>query len=285
MVVSGETLDPDFPTTPGAPARCNPDADSFSRGFLVRLDPAASGSTFATYLDVAGPVIPLPGDLFWTAGKDLSGDTRILQVDTLAPQSITVQCAANSASGWSAAVAPGEFVTVYGTGLAGAKLYADELPVAVVSSADDQILATLPAELAGRTTTALRAERDTAQSEPLSVTVASAVPGIFRIAPGPTNRAAVLNQDGTVNDSAHPAPRGPTIALWATGLGAGPVHASFFGFPGEIQYAGPAPGMPAGVSQVNVRVPPEMNSFAYPVDLVLTSGGAFVPVRLVVSIQ
>lgn len=98
--------------------------------------------------------------------------------------------------------------------------------------------------------------------------------------------AAALNQDGTYNSANNPAPVNSIVTIYATGLG--PIapsqpDGSLIGFPlptntlpisvyafystgipfgnqsqtfFDVQYAGPAPGSVAGVSQINFRVAP-----------------------------
>ena len=97
-------------------------------------------------------------------------------------------------------------------------------------------------------------------------------PGIFRM--GSTEFGAILNQDNTLNTPSNPAARGSIITFWANGMGLFenpyedgsiigsnasplrlPVRATFFGIEGQILYAGAAPDMVAGITQMNVRVP------------------------------
>jgi uncharacterized protein (TIGR03437 family) len=98
--------------------------------------------------------------------------------------------------------------------------------------------------------------------------------------------AAALNQDGTMNSADHPAPVGSIISVWATGLGPiDPVQGdgTLVGFPLPtntaqvavqaieivspifgggymivtpfvVTYAGPAPYLVAGTSQINFQV-------------------------------
>jgi uncharacterized protein (TIGR03437 family) len=98
------------------------------------------------------------------------------------------------------------------------------------------------------------------------------------------DQAAGLNEDGSINGLLNPAPRGSALTLWVSGGGelnpvpadgsilypplpafALPVSVTFGYFaPGaplgaaEVLYAGPAPGMLAGVLQVNFRIPPNL---------------------------
>jgi uncharacterized protein (TIGR03437 family) len=121
-----------------------------------------------------------------------------------------------------------------------------------------------------------------------TVTMNSVSPGIFAIdSSGKTRRAAVLNQDGSVNDPTNPAARGSVISIYATGNGNIPnapkdgdaasglittpltpriVIGSYFvdtGYPVQagdpqdgswVKYSGLAPGF-AGLWQVNVQIP------------------------------
>jgi uncharacterized protein (TIGR03437 family) len=219
--------------------------------------------------------------------------------------------------------APGELVTLYGTGLgpaqlvvgapdssgvfgtelAGTRILFDGAPAPILAVSDDELRAVAPFELAGRSTVRVQVQRGVNQTEPLDLTMAGVVPGLFRV--GTTNRVAVLNQDGTVNSAANPAERGSIITFWATGLGTmeavvgdgavatadslskivAPIRVGFFGWQAEVLYAGSAPDLVAGVVQINVRVPDQMGPFAYPVDLIIQTDAAYIPVRMTVNIK
>ena len=115
------------------------------------------------------------------------------------------------------------------------------------------------------------------RSAAASVTVAEAAPAVFTLNP-PSPRggkAAVLNQDGTINSPDNPAAVGSVVVIYATGAGQMqpaipdgkissdtsakpvlPVSVLFnYATSGEVLYAGPAPGNVAGVLQINARVP------------------------------
>lgn len=69
-------------------------------------------------------------------------------------------------------------------------------------------------------------------------------------------QAAALNQDGTRNSRHDPAPSGTTVAIFGTGR-----RVLFYSAPGvgSVEYTGPAPGLPQGVKQINIRI--AQNSF------------------------
>jgi uncharacterized protein (TIGR03437 family) len=104
----------------------------------------------------------------------------------------------------------------------------------------------------------------------LSLVVRVAEPGIFRSADG---AAASLNEDGTINGPENPAKPGSIVVLWTNGVGRldplptdGPITGAVLAKPVlpvsvvdgssrlEILYAGAAPGVVAGVLQVNARL-------------------------------
>ncbi len=104
-----------------------------------------------------------------------------------------------------------------------------------------------------------------------------ATPGLFTSNGTGEGLAAALNQDGSVNSAANPAPAGSVIQLYGTGFGpTNPISATGATFPttelsplsnsatirigglaGDILFAGGAPGQSSGVYQVNARIPPQ----------------------------
>jgi uncharacterized protein (TIGR03437 family) len=121
----------------------------------------------------------------------------------------------------------------------------------------------------------VRLERETGVAT-ADALVRSAAVGIFP--------SAVVNADGERNDAAHPAAKGSTIVLYGTGLGqttpagvdgavtppdnmpvqlvrtSAQISAGVSSANAEVLYAGPAPGMVAGVCQINVRIPANATS-------------------------
>ena len=121
------------------------------------------------------------------------------------------------------------------------------LPAQILFSNNRQINLLVPAALAGQISTQIVVSNNGVPMAPVGVLLAPFSPGIF---PG-----AILNQDGTVNGAAHPAPAGSAIQIFGTGVSAnGVVTGRIGGQPYIPEYAGIAPGLP-GVQQVNLRIP------------------------------
>jgi uncharacterized protein (TIGR03437 family) len=165
----------------------------------------------------------------------------------------------------------------FATNLAGVRVLFDRVPAPVLYAQTYQVNAIVPFSVTPGATIEVRVEYNGTQSTAARIAIAEAAPAIFTLdAPSPRGgRAAALNQDGTINSPENPAPVGSILTLYVTGAGvmqpaipdgqvvtitnarlALPVFVSFYGGgTAEILYAGPAPGIVAGVLQINVRVP------------------------------
>lgn len=216
----------------------------------------------------------------------------------------------NAASFAEGVVSPGEIITIFGenlgpatavslkvdaSGLAsrslgGAMVYFDGVAAPVTYACATQISAAVPYGLAGRQTTEVTVEFKGGRSTPVRLRVMDSAPGLFVYSSGSETFAAALNENGSTNGPGNGAAPGSVMVFYATGEGqtdppgvdgkvAGaelpkpvlPVSVKFGGVPGEVLYAGGAPGMVAGMMQINARVPDGMPS------------GTTVPVSIVVG--
>jgi uncharacterized protein (TIGR03437 family) len=164
----------------------------------------------------------------------------------------------------------------FAASLAGVRVLFDRVPAPVLYAQNYQVNAIVPFSVTPGSTVEVRVEYNGAQSNAASIEIAEAAPAIFTLdSPSPAGgRAAALDQDGPINSPVFPAPVGSILTLYVTGAGVMqpaipdgqvvtttnakpvlPVFVSFGGFMGEVLYAGPAPGIVAGVLQINVRVP------------------------------
>jgi len=213
------------------------------------------------------------------------------------PQPLVFTGGVVSAGGFAPApapVAPGSIVAIFGRNLAPGIGFAaatplptslfDSQPVSVRVTAGggmvsmplffvspDQINAQLPFEVAPGQAT-LTVDVGGVRSAPVTFSVSSTATGIFTY-PG-TNRAVVVNQDGSLNSFAQPAARGSIITVYLTGPGDldppfptgqgapfAPLsqtkssHSAIIGGKlSQINYLGATPGY-VGLCQANIVVP------------------------------
>jgi uncharacterized protein (TIGR03437 family) len=182
----------------------------------------------------------------------------------------------------SGAVAPGEIVSLFGNG------FGSTTPTVnfgtsqsqVLYSSNCQINTVVPFEVNPGFTTLVTIQTGGGNSEqtlgPIKLPVVAAAPGIFTTNSSGSGQAAILNQDSTVNSAANPAARGSIVSVYLTGAGAlnppiqdglnGPLTPPFpapvanigvtvGGVAAPVTFAGQAPGLIAGATQVNIQVP------------------------------
>lgn len=121
-------------------------------------------------------------------------------------------------------------------------------------------------------------ERNGAVSDQAGLLIYESWPGIFTRDSSGKGLAAAINEDASINGSDNPAAPGSVVVLWATGAGLTdlpqqdgsinssplaqpllPVTVQIGGVPVTVEYAGAAPGLVAGVIQINVRIPANFN--------------------------
>jgi uncharacterized protein (TIGR03437 family) len=167
-----------------------------------------------------------------------SGSTLLWRLSPNAnAQTFPLACLGNAASLDSTRpVAPGEIVTLYGSGLgpaqgvetqatlqtpyptqaAGVVVTFDGTPAPLMWVQDAQINAVAPWSLTPGINTQVCVSYNNLPLNCLSWPVAQTAPGVFTT---DGVYAAAVNQDGTINSPQNPAPVGSIIAVWATGLG------------------------------------------------------------------
>ncbi len=267
------------------------------------------GAALAAQIDApAGIVMDGSGALYFAD----SGNNRVRR---LSPQAIppptiatvTVPApvsAVSAASLLGGAIAPGEIVTIYGSGIGpvqgvvgglnasgllsnlvgGAEVHFDGVAAPIFYAQAGQVNAQAPYTIAGQSTTHMEVFYQGQIAGEADVPVAAAAPAVF-----PT----VLNQDGSLNSASNPAIQGSTLTFFGTGEGltnganiAGqaaappypqpllPVSITIGGTTATLLYAGEAPGL-VGMSQVNAMVPAGTTSGS--VNAVLTVGAIPAP--------
>jgi uncharacterized protein (TIGR03437 family) len=232
-------------------------------------------------------------------GEDESGEVYVVDyggsvrqvIETGAPVA-AIGSVVHAASFLPGPVAPGQIVTILGTGIGpsegvGAQLDAagrvstvaaetqvffDGIPAPLFFVREDQINAQVPYAIAGKGSAQLQVQYRGVLTSPATVAVAEAAPGIFAVSGG-SGQGAILNENTTPNSKANPAARGSIIVVYATGEGRTspegsdgrlaeapfpapllPVSVTIGGLTAEIPFDGSAPGF-AGLMQLNVRIP------------------------------
>ena len=214
-----------------------------------------NGSAAAAQLSGPADVLVDLSGKIWIAD---SGNNRIR---TLSPSGIADAVAtvtiANGATLLPGPVAPGEIVTIFGSGFDPnqTQLFFNGKQATTFYIGANQINALAPADLAPDAITEVGVIVAGVEVAGAAVQVVSSAPGIFTFANG-TGQAAALNENGSINSESNPADRGSIISLFATGQGqsSNNISLKIGGYLAELLYAGPAPGFP-GLMQINARVP------------------------------
>jgi len=213
----------------------------------------------------------------------------------------------NAASFSPGPISPGEFVTIFGTNLgpssliqarrnsagfletftADTRVYFDNTPAAIIYSSERQVSVIVPYSVYGRAFARIEVEYRGQRSSPLDLRVVDSAPALFTLS---TSQAAAVNEDGNTNSAQAGADAGSVIALYATGEGQTdpqgvdgrfmdailarpllPVTVQIDGQDAELLYAGSAPGLPAGMIQINARIPLGVTR-GIPVTVIVTIG-------------
>jgi uncharacterized protein (TIGR03437 family) len=145
----------------------------------------------------------------------------------------------NAASNTTGALAPGEIITIHGSGvgtrtsaamtidtsggvarnLNGLRVLFDGVPTPLVYTSLFQTNVIVPYEIALKKTTLIQVDLSGSLLKPIAVPIAAVAPALFTINSSGVGRASVLNQDNSVNDPSNPAARGSVIQIYATGEG------------------------------------------------------------------
>jgi uncharacterized protein (TIGR03437 family) len=141
-------------------------------------------------------------------------------------------------------------------------------------SSSNQVAALVPYGISG-SLAQMFVQFQGATSVPFNVSVSTVIPGIFTLNGSGSGQAAAINaKDGAINGAAHPAKAGDFVSLYITGAGqtspggtdglinsvplplpVAPVTVTIGGQNATVNFAGGAPGLVAGVIQVNAQIP------------------------------
>jgi uncharacterized protein (TIGR03437 family) len=272
---------------------------------------------------VAQPDIAVSGAAIATVFPANSITLLVIPPATLpAPQPVVT--AVTNAASYATAIAPGQMIDVWGTGLGpaavalsgldangmvgtaagGVRVLFDGVPAPLVFVSSGQISAVTPYFGTSKATTHVQVEYLGTRSDPFPVPVAATAPGLFTADATGQGQGAVLNQDGvTHNSTKAPTSPGSVVILWGTGEGVtdppgvdgrpavdvlpkpvAPVSVQIGGLPATVQYAGAAPYNMPGLFQINVVVPPNVQT-GDSVPVQVTIGGANTQAGVTVAVR
>ena len=237
--------------TQGSPATTiTLNGSNFFSGTIVK-----AGTTTLSASLVGGNAMTavIPASLLATAGT-LSiltnnagpggGDSaaKTFTVDASAP---TIGAVVNSASFLGGTVAPGEMVSIFGSGLgpetltvftpptgggtiattlATTRVLFDTTAAPIIYTSSGQLSVMTPYDVAGKTTVAVRVEYNSVQSSAATINVAQSAPGVFTAAGTGSGAVVAFNFDETtgvytLNTDSSLALKGSIVILYATGEG------------------------------------------------------------------
>jgi len=207
-------------------------------------------------------------------------------------------------------ISPGEFIALFGTGLAsapktaappyptggfnGVTVLIGNKPAPLYYVGPNQINALVPYATTGSTTTIV-VQSGGASSNTVTVPVAATAPGIYSLDQSGVGPGAVLHADYSTVNSSSPAHGGETVQVFLTGMGvvnpavpdgtAGSINPAQFSIATNavtayaggqqcvVTYNGLAPGFP-GLYQINITLPaPMLSTGSLP--LALSTGNAY----------
>ena len=229
-----------------------------------------------------------------------------------ATQPCSILAPENGANFQDGPVAPGELVTFWGlrfgpaagaqmqadssgkvtTELAGVRVFFNQIEAPILYAQSEQINAQIPWELADQTSAQVHVEYNGVSTRTGIVTLQPSAPALFPAQYG-VAQGAIINQDGTHNSVANPAPAGSVVSIFGTGGGATnpasltgglallkpldtlvlPAIVTIDGtLNADVQYAGVAPTLISGLFQNNFRVPQSLGAYAaHRVDITIGS--------------
>lgn len=243
----------------------------------------------AQFGSVAGITLDVQGDVY--VADQGNNVIRLLQAVSATP---TTGAIVNAASNLVGTIAPGEWLTIYGSGigpstltisqaggsghmpeqLAGTTIYFNGIPAPIFYTWSRQAGAVVPYELTPGSTV-MSVQFGNQVSLDLPVTIAASAPGVFTADSSGLGQALAVNRDtGISNTAGSPVSRGSLITLYVTGQGevspaapdgmpnaAGvahpllPVTATIGGVSASVAYAGGDSGLPAGMIRLDLSVP------------------------------
>lgn len=225
-----------------------------------------------------------------------------VQIQNGATPALPAASVLNGASLLSGSVAPGEIITVLGSFPVSPAVLFNGIPTPVIYAGGGQVNAIVPfgVNLGGPASLQIVGQNQVVANA--SIPVAAVAPAIFTQTGTGAGPGAALNEDLSLNTPSNPAAPNSVLMVYGTGFGllqspvsdgrivtgsvplVLPVSATIGGMAAEVLYAGAAPALIAGLTQVNIQVPQGLPSNPFS-SIVLSIGGVSTPPGATVSIR
>jgi len=197
--------------------------------------PATAGTSVV--LNVAATAGGLTGNPSLSALSSVSVTVKAADANS-APQPTGVANAASAGQAIPGVVAPGSYIAIYGTGLAGngdgsaksiplpttlngTQLFLGGVPMPLLYAGPTQVNALVPQGIAPNASYPLVVVRGTAESVPVSLTVTQLQPGAYTVNTSGSGPGIVTNAlTGGLISTSNPAHVGDFLVIYGTGLGA-----------------------------------------------------------------
>jgi uncharacterized protein (TIGR03437 family) len=278
---------PDFPGLPAGPQQWCLPSRLHGMPVVVRLDAVTHGIAGETVIEgMPNGVAPL------LAGTAVVSGAFVAPV---VPASDAIGCMVDAADfTQAAAVAPGQLVTIFGTGIgpatpAGYDPNAPSLPFAVggasvavngepaplLYAAAGQINFVMPNDIGASESVTVKVTGPDGVTAQRTMAATAISPGLFTLGVtdypqcqgkgllGSTS-AAVFNQDGSLNSCSNPAAPGSLVSVLLNGTGVlAPAVTDTSNQGVQVEGVEPEAGQPVGVWRVRLRLDPYARAFAY----------------------
>jgi uncharacterized protein (TIGR03437 family) len=217
------------------------------------------------------------------------------------------------------AIAPGEIITIFGTGIgpsqptngydaannvmdtsvAGTQVLFDGAAAPIIYASAGQTTVVAPYSLAGKSSTQVIVSYQDVRSAAVTVPVVSFAPGIFTSSVTGSGQAAAENHDYSLNSPSNPEQRGKFVQVFMTVGGESGVDgamaatavfdnplptATIGGENAQVIYAGPSPGSVWGLTQVDVYIPSDL-PLGGTVPLTITYGGVTSQANVTIAVK
>ncbi|MBZ5727508.1 MAG: IPT/TIG domain-containing protein [Acidobacteriia bacterium] len=281
----------------------------------------AAGSSALASVDAPG-LGAIAGTAVVFTGANAASAHALYLATPAAAAGPAIQSVNNAASNQSGAIAPGEIVAVKGSGLgpaagvpyaldsngrlsnqvAGVQVFFDEFAAPLLYVSQAQVNAIVPYGVEGRASVQVTVRYQGAPPAAVAVAVTDSAPALISANSSGQGQGAILNFDGSSNSSSNPAAVGSMVQLWGTGEGQTDppgvdgqfangtypkprlaLSVTVGGVPAEIGYQGAAPAAPAGLFQLNFKIPDGLPPGDQPV--VVHSGAAASRADLTVAVR